>query len=326
MIRQFRNLTPANLFFLVVIGVVLRLGLLVHLPDTLEFEFAKPFLRFLIPVPTEPFFSPLVNISITFIIILIQATILNKIVNNHNLLGKPSFLPALMYVTTSAILVPFTVLSPTLLCNFLLIWMIEKFLSIYRRNEVGSVMYDMGLMVGVGTLIYFPFIAMFIVLYVSLLIYRPFNWREWIIGLLGFGTVYFFVAIFYYWNDSFDQFYQIWIPLATPFRSNIGIKFYDYIVLIPLIIILALSAFSLRMNFFKSYVHIRKSFQLLFFLFILAILSFYLKQQVRIYHFLLAVPAASIFMGYYFLHAKKAWVYESLYFLLVAFIIYFQIV
>ena len=325
MIRQFRNLTPVNLFSLFIVAVILRVALLVHLPDSFDFDFDKPFLRLLIPIPSEPFLSPIVNVSISLVITLIQAILINKIVNQHNLLGKPSFLPALMYVTTSSIFMPFLVLSPAMLCNFLIIWMIEKFQSIYRRNDASSVMFDMGMIVGVGTLIYFPFIAMFILLYISLLIYRPFNWREWVIGLVGFASIYFFVAIYYYWNDSFDNFYQIWLPLATPFPSKLGIRFYDYIVLFPLLVILILSAYSLRKNFFKSYVQVRKSFQLLFFLFVLAMVSFYLKPHVRVYHFLLGVPSASVFMAYYFLHAKKKWVYESLYLLLLGFIIYFQV-
>ena len=326
MIRQFRNLTPVNIVFLVVIALVLRVAAFAQLPETLEFNFVESFFRLLLPVPTESPFSPSVNVTLALTIIIIQAILLNRIVNRYNLLGKPSFLPALMYVTSSAVLMPFLVLSPTLLCNFLLIWLIEKFLSIYRRTDIGSVVFDMGMIVGLGTLIYFPFIAMLVLLYVCLLIFRPFSWREWFVGLLGFATIYFFVAVFYYLNDATDKFFRIWLPLATPFPNRLEIKFYDYTVLIPLIVILTLSAFSLRQNFFRSYVHVRKSFQVLSILFILAMISFYLKPQVRIYHFLLGAPAVSIFMAYYFLHAKKKWIFESLYFLLLAFIIYFQFV
>jgi hypothetical protein len=117
MIRQFRKLTPLNLFFLVVIAVVLRFGLLVHLPENLEYNFIEPFFRLLLSVPSESPFTPFGNVFFASIVILIQAILLNRIINHHNLLGKPSFLPALMYVTNSAILTPFLVLSPTLLCN-----------------------------------------------------------------------------------------------------------------------------------------------------------------------------------------------------------------
>jgi hypothetical protein len=325
MIKQFRNLTPINIFYLIVIAIVLRAGMFLHLPGSLEFNFVEPFFRLLLDVPAESPFMPLANLLIATGITIVQALIFNRVINEYNLLGKPSFLPALMYITTSSILMPFMLLNPAMLCNFLLIWMIEKFLSISRRNHAISVMFDMGLMVGIGTLIYFPFISMFFLLFVSLLIFRPFNWREWVVGLIGFATVYFFLAVFYFWNDSLDKFYQIWIPLTNTFPTKIRINFYDYIVLIPLLVILVLSVFSLRKNFFRSYVHTRKSLQLLFFLFVLAIVSFYLKPEVRIFHFLLAVPAVSVFMAYYFLHATKKWIYESLYLLLVGFIIYFQL-
>ncbi|WP_423147481.1 DUF6427 family protein [Rubrolithibacter danxiaensis] len=285
----------------------------------------ESFVRLLLVVPQESFFSPLQNISIALLLTFFQAILLNRIVNNYNLFGRPSFLPSLMYATAASLLPPFLILSPALLCNFLLIWMIEKFLSIYRRDEARSVMFDLGMMVGFGTLIYFPFIVMFLLLWLSLLIFRPFNWREWVSGLIGFATIYFILAVFYYWNDSLDNFLQIFLPLTNKFPSAIKINLNDYIVLIPVICILALSAISLRQNFFRSYVQVRKSFQLLFFLLVLALISFYLKKQVQVYHFLLAVPAVAIFMAYYFLNAKRRWFYESLYLILIGFIIYFQI-
>lgn len=326
MIKQFRNLSPVNLFFLVVVTIVLRMGTLFQIPALLEFNFAEVFNRLLMPVPVDSPFAPAVNIFIATFLIIIQAVWLNRIINEHNLLGKPTFLPALMYVTASGILTPFTVLSPALLCNFLLIWMIGKFLNIHRRTEVTSVMYDLGFIVGIGTLIYFPFIAMFVLLYVTLLIFRAFSWREWLSGFLGFATVYFFLAVFYFWNDSLSKFYTIWLPLANPFPSKIRINFYNYIVLIPLLAILGLSGLSIRQNFFRSYVQVRKAFQLLFGLMVLALVSFYLEPQVRIYHFLLAVPPVAVFMAYYFLHAKKRWIFESLFFLLLVFVVYFQFV
>src|SRR3546814_5269512 len=50
---------------------------------------------------------------------------------------------------------------------------------------------------------------------------------------------------------------------------------------------------SIRQNFFKSVIHIRKSFQLLFFMLILGLLSFYLNSNFEEYHFLLCIPPRS---------------------------------
>lgn len=325
MINQFRHLNPLNILLLVGIAILLRLGFLVNIPDKLSFDFIEPFAKLLIPIPLENAFNPQTNIFIAFWLVIIQAFILNRIVNKYNLIGKPTFLPALLYITSSSLLKSFLILSPTLICNFLSIWMIDRFLSIYKRDEVKSVMFDIGMIIGCGSLIYFPYIAMLPLLWICLIIFRPFNWREWISGIFGFSIIFFFLWVFYFWNEAESKFYQIWAPLTTKFPTNLNINYYDYLVLIPVIVILILGIFHLRNNFFKSYVQVRKTFQVLFFMFSLVMISFYLKQEYMIYHFLLGIPAASILMSYYFLHATKRWFYESLYFILLGFVIYFQI-
>jgi len=79
-----------------------------------------------------------------------------------------------------------------------------------------------------------------------------------------------------------------------------------------------------RQNFFRSFVQIRKSFQLLFIVFLVAGLSFYVKAQFQLNHFLLCAVPAAIFFSYYFLYATAKWFYESLFFLLLIGIVYFQ--
>ncbi|NEU10315.1 beta-carotene 15,15'-monooxygenase [Flavihumibacter sp. R14] len=326
MIKQFRSLNPINILLLIGIALLLRAGVLLQLPEKLNFDFIEPFARFLIAIPLETAFTPYANILIGLAITLLQAFIFNKIVNGYNLLGKPTFLPALLFVTASSLFTPFILLSPTLICNFILLWMIEKFLSIYRRDDARAVMFDLGMMVALGTLIYFPFIAMMPLLWISLLIFRPFYWREWLAGIIGFITVFFFLAVYYYWHNSLGLFYKIWLPLAAPFPVNFRINWYDYLVLIPVVMILALGIFQLRSNFFRSFVQTRKSYQLLFFMLVLGLISFYLKSDFRLYHFLLCAPPAAVMMAYYFVQAgKKRWVYECLYLLLLFTIIYFQI-
>ena len=325
MINFFRTLNPLNLFLLILVALVLRIGVFVELPASLNFEFIEPFAKLLLPIPLENSFTSEENILIAMVITVIQAVLFNRVINKHNLLGKPSFLPALMYVTASCLLVPFLVLSPALICNFLLIWMIDRFLGIYKQGHAMSVMYDCGIIIGIGTIIYFPFIAMLLTLWICLLIFRAFSWREWVAGLLGFATVFFFIGVFYYWNDSLTKFYNIWLPLTSPFPTKFNIKIYDYLVLIPIVPIVILAVYHLREKFFRSFVQVRKSFQLLFFIFLVAVVSFYLKSDHPIYHFLLCIPAGAVLMAYYFLNASKRWFYEGLYVVLIGSIIYFQI-
>jgi hypothetical protein len=324
MVNIFKVYNPLNVIWLAILLFVLRIGYIVQVPDKLEFIFVEPFARLLIPVAYEYAFSPALNMVLAGVLILGQALLVNYLVNHYNLLSKPTFLPALMYVTLTALFTPFMVLSAPLICNFLLIWMLFKLLSFYKSDDAKSIAYDLGMIVAIGSLIYFPFIFLFLAIWIALVIFKPFNWREWVSGILGYVTVFFFLAVFYYLNARLGRFYDIWAPLGSKFPNSIHIEYLDYLVLIPVIIIIILYFVKLQQNFYKSYVQVRKSFQLLFIMFLITGLSFYVRTAFNLNHFILCAVPAAVFFSYYFVNATTKWFYESLYLLLLISIIYFQ--
>lgn len=326
MINQFRNLNPVNLLLLVGFAAVLRLAIFFNLPDQLSFAFLEPYAKLFLNLPQTDPLSPGANVFFAMVTVLLQAFLFNRVVIVHNLLPKPSYLPALLYITSSSLFLPFLILSPPLICNFLIIWMMHKLLQLGKADNALMVMFDSGMIIAVGTLMYFPFIVLLLLLWVALLLYRSFSWREWLAGFMGFLTIFIFVGVYYYWNDSLHQFYNIWRPLANKFPSTFKINYNDYLVLLPLSVIIVLASLQLRESFFRSFIATRKAFQLLFFMFALAIISFYTKPNFRVYHFIMAVPSGSVLLAYYFANAKKRWFYESLFGILVISIIYFLFV
>jgi hypothetical protein len=324
MVSLFRNYNPLNIFWLALLLIILRICHLFTAPSHVEFVFVESFARSLIPVTYEHAFSLPVNMALAGILVFIQALLLNYIVNFYNLLSKPSFLPALMYVTVASLFTPFLTLSPPLICNFLVIWMLYKVLAFYKSTDVKANAYDLGMIVAVGSIFYLPFIYFFLIIWIALLIFRPFDWRDWAAAVMGYATIFFFLAVSYYLTDHIHDFIKIWDPLGTRFPVKFNINYYNYLLLIPVILILVLCFFKLQGNFFKSYILVRKTFQLLFCAFIIAGVAFYVKADFRLNHFLLCAVPATIFFSYYFLYAAKRWFYETLYFLLFIGIIYFQ--
>lgn len=326
MINQFRKLSPINLVLLLAYAFFMRSAIFYEMQPLLKIDFLEPFTRLLITVDLEDAFSPTSNVVIATVLMYIQALIFNKIINNHNLLGRTSFLPGLMYITGMSLFLPFMILSPALIANFLLIWLIDKLLKLGKTANAITTVFDIGLIIGIGTLIYFPFMAMLLVVFFGLLLFRSFSWREWVAALVGFITIFFFLAVFYYWNDSLALFYQIWKPLASKFPSVFKINYNDYVVLIPVAIIIILASLQLRENFFRSFISTRKGFQLLFIMFVVSAACFYLKSNFRTWHFLLCVPPGAVLLAYYFSNAKKRWFYETLFVLFVISVQYFLFV
>lgn len=325
MVSFFKALNPLNILWLALILFISRIGYLLNAPDKTEFAFSEAFARLLIAPGTylNPA-SPSLNILLAAAFVFIQALLLNHLVNHFNLLGKPTFLPALMYITASALFKSFLVLSPPLLCNFLVIWMLFKLFRLYKSNDAKASAFDLGMIVAIGSVIYLPFIYFFLAVWVALFLFRPLNWREIVAGIIGYVTIFFFLAVYYFLSDSLSRFSEIWLPLGTKFPDKIDIHYYNYLVLVPVVAVLVLCFFKLQQNFFKSYVQVRKSFQLLFVIFLIAGLSFYVKKPFDINHFLLCTIPCAVFFAYYFLYAKTRWFYESLYLLLLISVIYFQ--
>lgn len=323
MIQVFRSSNPINILWLIVLLFLMRTGVVYQLPANANASFTGLFSRLLLSAPANNLTAS-GNVFYTAIIVLAQALWFNYIINNNNLLGKPSFLPALLYITISGLFTSFFTLGEPLICNFFVIWMLQKLFHFYKTEEATSTAYDLGLIVGIGTLIYFPFIALFLAVWIGLLIFRPFNWHEWMSALMGFLTVLFFLSVYYYCSGHTAAFKTLWlsfdaqIPLITESRP------YHYLVLVPLVLILILALFRLQSNFLKSMVMVRKTFQTLFFILLLVAFAGLIKTDFSFNHFLLgAVPIATL-SAYYFLYSTKKWFYESLYLLLLFSILYFR--
>jgi hypothetical protein len=326
MINQFRTSNPLNLLLLFAYTFFMRTAIFLNLPDELSFEFLEPYAKFFIQIPLQHSLTPFTNVLVAALLVLVQSIVFNIVVNNHGLLNKPNYLPALLYVTGTSLFMPFMILSPALICNFLLIWLMDKFMKIGKSPNAIMIMFDTGMIIAVGTLIYFPFIVMLLMIWLTLLLYRSFNWREWFSGLVGFITIFLFLGVFYYWNDNVGMFYKIWLPLANKFTATFKINYNDYLVLVPVAVMMVLAMIQLRESFFRSFISTRKAFQMLFFMFLCAIASVYTKPNFRLYHFLLCVPPGAVLLAYYFSNATKRWFYESLFLVLVIAIQYFLFV
>jgi hypothetical protein len=194
----------------------------------------------------------------------------------------------------------------------------------YKNNNSIAAMFDLGLVIALGTLFYFPFVGFLLLLWIALLLFKPFYWREWLSVLVGFLTLMFILGVYYYWNNRLLNFIEIWKPLSTKLPIYINIEITDYIVLFPIATCVLLSMYYLNQNFFKSYVLVRKSFQLAVFILIIAVLTFYLNADFRINHFILCAIPVALSLSYYFTNAKKRWVFETLFIVTIAVTIYFQ--
>lgn len=325
-VRTFKRTHPVNIVFLFILTYLLRLPYLLGDDPIPVYVYNEPLSVYLFAKFDWLWSNKIINVLLTSIIYFIQALWLNKIVSDFSLLYKNTLLPALFYIIISSIFPTFFTLDAAIITIFLLFILFIKLFKLYKTSNSMMIAFDAGMIIAIASLFYFPTILWIVLVWASLVIFRPFNWKEWLSVLVGFAIPYIFIALYYWWIDQIELFVAIWRPLKNSlWQTNIFPHTFDFLPLIPITLIFIISLNRLRDNFYKNVVHVRKCQQLLLASLIITAISYYIKPSFKINHFILLVPSLSVFLSYYFLVTKRNWFSELLVFLLIGSIIYFQL-
>jgi hypothetical protein len=270
---------------------------------------------------------PWLEVVIACLLLVMQAFLLNYIVNENEILSKQTYLPALFYILLMSNNNDMLVLHPLLFANFFMLFAISKLLSSYRKDKAFSQSFDAGILISIATLFYFPYLLFFPLLGVGLIVIRPFNWREWVISFLGVLTPYLFVFTFYFWNDSLDylfydyMFYGFLYPKAVTVYPS-GFYYISGLILV----ILSFSIINIFQGVGMGVQKTKNAIVLLFWFLLFAILAGFIAPESSTKYFSgIAIPAA-VFYANYFANIKKQWWAEFLGLLLILSIIFNLIV
>lgn len=263
---------------------------------------------------------------ITSLLVGFQALQWNKIITNHEVLYKPSYLPALIYITCMSLFKEFLALIPVILCNGLIVLIIKKIFQLYNTDKFIKINFEIGLLCAISALIYLPSLVVFVLYLVSIHLLKTTTINEWMAGICGFILPYFFILFYYYWINSTEEFVINCFPFIFQYPL-IALKL-NFISILPSFIacfILTLSFIKLVNNFMKNNIMVRKFQQVLILFIVLSLFSFMLQPQSNFGHFAIMIIPASVFIAYYFLANKNVWITEIIYLFLVSSILFSQL-
>jgi hypothetical protein len=323
-IRFFKSNQQATFFAIPILILALWLeGYIKKLP--LEIMHAMPVYKLFVWYYNEN--TDIIYRTLAIGLLIVQAIYLNNIINKHEVLYKRSHLPALIYCVLMSLFLPLLNLQPILIIGILLIRLLDNVLSFYK-SSTNNLALDSGLIIGISSLIYFPSIILFLIVLIGLIILRPFYWRNWIVAIIGLTLPFYFISIYYLWNNKLGKF---WIEEVRGYFVHL-IKF-DFIfsrsmklLSITIISLLILSLLKLQTNFFRNVIRTRNYHIILVFWLIISMASLLLCPLINLESFSLMAIPASIFISYYFLAVKRTVWLEIIFLFLLFLIIYNQVV
>ena len=256
-----------------------------------------------------------------------EAYLLNRLVIKLEIMNTNTFMTGSVYVIFMSCSSLVTTLHPVLCSSLFLIIALQRLFETYRKETAFSEVFDAGLFIALAVLFYLPALVFAIIIWLCLIIIRPFVWREWIISVFGFLVPWLFVAMYYYWIGNFESFIHDHLVLSFNFRNvDLDWPLTDYLLFAIMFLLALVSLTRVFRGTVYSTVRARNNMLLLLWMAALSLVSVLAAPKISIEYFaFLAIPCAVITSNY-LLSVKRIFAAELILTILLMLIIAGQLV
>ncbi len=318
----FRANNPLNASILFVYGLLLKMPwFLSHnsvAPPGKDGLLYNAIIQFLTPVfESWPVLVPV----LVYLLLFTQALSFNFLVNKRRMMTKPNYLPAMSYLLVTSFFPAWNELSAPLLVNSILIWIWARLTNLNTGQGVKSSLFNVGFVVGICSLLYFPAIAFFVLVILGLVIARPPRVTEWVMVLFGMVTVWYFVFSILFLTDKLYSF-------EMPRIAFEGWKFdwnpEQFTGMVIIAITFLIGGFFVQAQSSKQVIQVRKRWTFLFINVLLLLFVPFLKLREGLPDWIVITLPLSAFIaaGFYYINSKL--IRLVLHWGMVAFVLYCQ--
>jgi hypothetical protein len=314
-ISPVRKHSPVALVIIPMLAIVLWIPAFVNpIPPIAEVE--MPLYSF-----ADGFFRNHYYLAATFglLLLIAEAFFLNYILQAHQVIVKKNWLPALLVIV-------FGSCSPGLLwpgaeqfAGLLILLVIHILLGTYRQDKSFASVFNCGLLIGLAAQIYLPSLVFFLFGFIAIIILRPFIWREWVMLILGVLIPFIYGGVYFYWNDTYAEVTKRVITDPIVHRSFfLKLDSADYFLAVMTVLVLLVSAGRLVSGSLTSTLKTKKGISLFIWFTFFAFVAILPAQNFGVGTFRFVIYPFAFFASNYFLNARRGWIAEVIFTLLLA--------
>ena len=264
------------------------------------------------------------NYLVTGLYLSMQAIYLNYIVNKYKLISTSSYVVALLFVLLNSADASFLIFNPIFITNSFILIVLHQLFEIYNKEKVFALSFNTGLLVALATLVYFPAIIVFPLIWFTLIYLKISLWREFIISLFGFMLPLLFYTSYCFFTDQVNHFMNEAIFNNALFLKNgaspHSFSFNVYYYVLALLLLLAGVNFLNYLN--KSIVKIKKLMVVVLVMCFLLGFSIFINGRDYYAVYLMMTIPLTIMIANYFTEVKRKWLAEVFFLLLLLAIIF----
>lgn len=323
MIGLFKQKSPANIVLLLIFGLLIKLPLFLYPrvivagPD--ESVLYRSLLDGLTPAGGD---NALRCALVAFSLLYVQALLVNYLVNEYRLTTKQTFLPAMAYLLITSLLPEWSHFSAPLLATTLVIWSFIKLFRLYNLSSARGPIFNIGMLAGLASFIYFPSVLFAVCLLLGLMILKPFRFNEVVLFLVGCITPLYFYAVYLFLDDRLTVAALFpSVRVAVPvLKSSIPLAVSTLLLGVPFLV----GGYYVQLQLRKMLIQVRKNWSILLLYLFLAIFVPFINSRASLHNWVLAAAPFAAFHACAYLYPVRRWLPLTLFSLTLGFVLYLQ--
>lgn len=262
---------------------------------------------------------------ISTLIIFSQALLVNYITASHAVLYKESLLPAVFFVILNSLYPQQLFLSPQILANTFIILLLFRLCYLYESNIPLLLVFDAGIYLGIGLLLSYDLIIYLPFILISVLYMTSFNFRYWLVAIIGIILPIYFLGVIFYLTDHLkDLISSFNYSYNKNYFNALDITLKQSLIWIVIIPVFFLSSFDIQNNFFRNKVKTRRIQLVVFIMSVFGVISVFAENHSFVFGLCFLSVAVSIILANFFISDKKKVLKELIFAFLVICSLYYQ--
>ncbi|MBB4037826.1 hypothetical protein GGR21_003747 [Dysgonomonas hofstadii] len=253
-----------------------------------------------------------------------MAVLAAHINTEHVFVRRRTLLPSAFIILLFSCNPAFIYITPEYVGGLLVLYIINLFFTSYNSERKAQASYKVSFMLALGSF-FVPVLLLYLpIMWLTLAIARCFNFKSFLVSLLGVFTLYFSAFSFYLFTDSLNVFLSPFTSLSLDTLE--GLPFFDFeatqwailgVSLIMLIIIIC----DNYINRHKDKIRIRAYLGTLDLLAVMALLFFVFLNLGTQMHLFVALISGSLLLAHFYALVEQRITIWLFYFLLIFYIL-----
>lgn len=233
------------------------------------------------------------------------------LMNETELVERRNHLPALLFPLVLAMGAPPGGFGPALFGMPLMLWGVRRAWSISNTGPALAPLFDAGLLLGLASLVFVPYALLIVVVWASVSVVRPFQWREYLVPVVGIALAFYLAWGFLKLNgvDDYRPLLTVTLPDGPPRPVASAFRWMAWALVVPVLLIALLRFVE---HYGKGVVreqNLRSAF--IAFSITLGLLCVFLQVLNGRYPTVLQAVPLSMLFTYAFIGTRRAWLGET---------------